>query len=219
MEERFASLCFLHVRLWTVLLNALYLSTGCAEKTITTQGTERLTPISGSILDSDHTFTLRPLHISLIDFTNCTNPYISLRMVTNYKGDTLLHFSVPGNADIQHISCLLHVTSKPSYTVYAVLLEHSLCTGGVFVTLWDDIWRRRWNVCSVWHVPGPDFSALSNEIDVIVELNEVSDHRSFTIHFMAVRKPHRAIPEVRYLSATEGKFLVLPASHSPQLPS
>ena len=138
-------------------------------------------------------------------------------MEINDKGDTLVHFSALGNADMPHQSCHLHVTTAQSQAICAVLLEHGLCAGGVFVLAWHRLWRRRWDVCSAWHSPGPDFTAPYSEIDVIVELNEVIDGRHFTIQFMAVEIPHGSTPDLRYLSATEGQFCVLAAP--PHLPS
>ena len=203
MEVRFAS-SRLRVGLWTVLLKVVCLTAGIEETMLTTNGTKQLTSKSHSTLDFDHTATVKPVQISLLDFTNCSNPFVSLKIVTNNRGDTLLSFSALGNADTPHLSCRLRVTPKPRHFISAVLLEHTLCGGGVYVMLWDNVRLIRWNVCSAWHAPGPDYTALSNETDVTVELNGAPDSCDFTILVTAVKKPHLKMPELRYLSVTEG---------------
>ena len=69
----------------------------------------------------------------------------------------------------------------------------------------DNAGLRRWDVCAAWHAPGPDFVTTSGVVDVSVELNDVIDPCDFTINVRAVEKPSGDL-ELRYLSATEGKY-------------
>ena len=75
--------------------------------------------------------------------------------------------------------------------------------------LWDNAGRKRWDVCSTWHVPGPDFLASSNVTDVIVELNDVIEPCDFTISVRSVRKKAKGELEERFLSATECELCVI----------
>ena len=73
--------------------------------------------------------------------------------------------------------------------------------------LMDNANRTRWDVCSAWHASGPDFTALSNVTEILVDLNDVIDECHFNINVRATQKPRKGELEVRYLSRTEGKLL------------
>ena len=105
-------------------------------------------------------------------------------------------------------SCGMYVTSQTGKIISVVLLEHSPCASGVFVLLWDNVMRKRWDVCSTWHVPGPAFMTSSTALEIVVELNDVSDPCDFNISAMAVLKPPKGELELRNLSATEGKVSI-----------
>ena len=123
----------------------------------------------------------------------------------------MLIVSVPGHHGTEPVTtqpCAVNLTSRAGKSISAVLLEHSPCAGGVFVLLWDKVRHRRWDVCSTWHAPGPAFMTSSTVVEIIVELNDVSDPCDFNISAKAVVKPPEKELELRYLSATEGKIWV-----------
>ena len=74
------------------------------------------------------------------------------------------------------------------------------------VLLWDNTRRRRWDVCSAWHAPGPDFTTSADAANVNVELTDATDPCNFNISVTAMKKPLPAIVELRFLSTTEGYF-------------
>ena len=144
--------------------------------------------------------------------TNCTNPFITLSTEANQDRTLLLTFSVlrsPDGIQRKPLACLAHLTSPPPYVISAVLLEHSACGGGVFVLLWDAKRRQRWDVCSSWHAPGPDFIASSGTAAVSIEARDLSDRCDFTIGVKATDMPSAGGLEVRSLSATEGTVYVV----------
>ena len=72
--------------------------------------------------------------------------------------------------------------------------------------LWDNVTRRRWDVCSTWHVPGPTFVTSSSVAEIIVELNDATDPCDFNVSAMAVVNSLERKLEVLLLSTTEGKL-------------
>ena len=102
------------------------------------------------------------------------------------------------------LTCHVHITSPPLFVISAVLLEHSLCDGGVFVSFWENTTRRAWDICSAWQTPGPDFVTSSNVADVIIELNDAAFPCYITLSARAVKKPQEGQLELRHLSAKEG---------------
>ena len=143
--------------------------------------------------------------------TNFSFPNASLDTFTEDDRHLLLVVSLPGDHGTEPMttqSLAVYLTSQAGNSIAAVLLEHSPCAGGIFVLLSDKASRRRWDVCSTWHAPGPAFITSSNEVEIIVELNEATDPCTFNISAMAVVKPPGRKLELWNLSATEGKFLV-----------
>ena len=139
---------------------------------------------------------------------NCTHTSATLTTLRKDSRAVSLNFSAYPAYDVLSVTsltCKAYLTTQPRYVISAVLLEHSPCGGGVHVVLRDDAHRRRWDVCSTWHAPGPDFMASSNVAEVTVILSDVTDPCDFTIHVSAMKKPKRGDLEVRYLSVTEGK--------------
>ena len=198
------------VGLLSGLLTLVCLASSTGKLIVTTQDTNQLSNKSLPLLNSDNTVTVKPVHNAPLAHTDCTDPHISLHTLTSDDGPALLTVSGAGVADARMTSlpCGVHLTSQPGSVVSAVLLEHSPCDGGVFVLLWDNATHRSWDVCSVWHAPGPDFMATSNVVNVSVELIGVSNYFDFTIHVRAMEKPRGEL-EMRYLTATEGKCLCL----------
>ena len=156
----------------------------------------------------EHNETEPQVNDRLFAKIDCTDPYISLNRQTRKNGFTRITFSTPDrNVAYTSLSCGVNLTSLPDYVVSAVLLEHSLCDGGVFVLLADYTKSRRWDVCSIWRAPGPDFTSSSRVVSVRIELSDVIDPCVFTISIIATEKPREAELTLRYLSATEGKYL------------
>ena len=144
---------------------------------------------------------------SLRAVTNCTTPHTLLNVLTNSHRDILLVFSALGDNDARHmtsVTCHVRLKSQQRYVISAVLLEHSICGGGVFVLLWDNTTRIPWDVCSVWQVPGPDVVTSSNVADVSIELVHIRDPCDLNISIMAVEKTSEGHLELRYLSTAEG---------------
>ena len=142
---------------------------------------------------------------------NCSIPNASLEISSEDNIHQLLIFSLAGGQGTEPVttsSCGVYLTSQAGKIISVVLLEHSPCASGVFVHLWDNAMRKRWDVCPTWHVPGPAFMTSSTALEIVVELNGVSDPCDFNISAMAVLKPPRGELELRNLSATEGKVLI-----------
>ena len=145
----------------------------------------------------------------------CRNPNASVNISVEDKGEILLIFSAlinPEGAHIESLICKVHFVSALRYVMSLVLLEHTLCNGGVIVVLSDTSRRRRWNVCSALQAPGPDFLTLSNVADVSVEFKDVihiSEVNLFevTISVVALEKPEQGELLLRHLSAKEGTIL------------
>ena len=144
---------------------------------------------------------------TLLARINCTDRNISLTTLTNADRSILITFSTPdhGATRITSLPCWLRLRSQPPYVLSAVLLEHTLCDGGVFVLLLDRSRSRQWDVCAVWHAPGPDFLSLSPLVIIRFNLIDVSDPCNFTIHVRAMDKPVKGELEKKYLLSTEGK--------------
>ena len=143
--------------------------------------------------------------------TFCTDPHTSLTNVTTDDGYVRLIFSVlvHDRETIHSLVCTIRLTSQPSHAISAVLLDHCPCSGGVSVLLRDGTRgkrRRRWDVCSSWRVPGPDFTTTSGMVEMEVEWSDVADPCEFSVRVMAVEKPQARELELRYLSDTEGMF-------------
>ena len=141
--------------------------------------------------------------------TSCATSYISLNAVINEEGYTLLSLSAPEHHEATpptSVQCSVHLKSHPHTTISAVLLQHSPCGFGVFVVLWDGKWWKRWDVCSAWHVPGPDFTTSSNELNVKVEFSELHDPCDFIISVGAEKNQTTQHLEVHFLSTKEGKL-------------
>ena len=140
--------------------------------------------------------------------TNCTTSHVSLKSVINEEGCALLSLSALGHhksAPVTVLPCRIHLESQTRYFISAVLLQHSSCGFGVFVVLWDNYRWTRWDVCSAWHVPGPDFRTSSNYLNILVEVSEVHDPFDFIISVKAEQLDPRKL-EVHLLSADEGKL-------------
>ena len=154
--------------------------------------------------------TEKPPYNLLFAYDNCSSPAASLSTVSESDGRLLLTFSSPGGHDSGTMSvllCVVRLTAHTNRSISAVLLEHSPCAGGVFVLLQDRVRRRRWDVCSSWHTPGPAFMTSSNVVEISVELNDVTDPCDFNISAMAVEKPLKGQLELWYLSSSEGQCL------------
>ena len=156
----------------------------------------------------EHNGTGTQLNDRMFAEIDCADPYISLNRQTKDNGSTLFTISTP-DRDVAYTSysCGVYLTSQPDYVLSAVLLEHTLCDGGVSVLLSDNTTFRHWDVCSIWRAPGPDFTSSSRMVSVRIELSDVTDPCVFTISIIATEKPHEAELTLRYLSATEGKYL------------
>ena len=157
--------------------------------------------------------SLGRLHYSLkVHTANCTNRYLSLTtLVLNNKG-VLLNFTSKGQIDVEASmsqTCRVVLVSHPLLAIWTVLLEHSWCGGGVFVLPLKGKQRRRWDVCSVWHSPGPDVMTSTSVADVQIELNDVIVPSNFTLYARAVIKRGKNRLEEHFLSATEGEIAVL----------
>ena len=125
----------------------------------------------------------------------------------------LLSFSAERSHDDAHVivTCHARLISQASNVISAVLLEHSPCAdGGVSVLLLDNSTHRRWDVCSSWHAPGPDFTSNYSVADVNIELADVINPFNVTISVRAVNKGDPSEIEMRYFSATEGTSVCLP---------
>ena len=152
--------------------------------------------------------TDNPTNNSLRAYANCSNRNAALDIFSESDEHLLLTFSTSGGdgaAPMAALSCAVSLTSQAGKNISAVLLEHSPCVDGVFVLLWDNVTHRRWDVCSTWHAPGPAFMTSSNEVEIIVELNDATDPCDFNVSAMAVVNSPKRKLEVRSLSATEGK--------------
>ena len=159
--------------------------------------------------ETDEVTEKRPYNL-LLAYDNCSSSAASLSILSESDERLLLTFSSPGGHDSETTSVLLCVVSLTAHairSISAVLLEHSPCAGGVFVLLWDRVRRRRWDVCSAWHTPGPAFMTSSNVVEISVELNDVTDPCDFNISAMVVTKPLEGKLELRFLSSTEGQSL------------
>ena len=189
---------------------SLTLTAGVEERTGTTQNTDQPTTISLPAGTFDHNATDKQSHRSLRADSNCTNPSVSLYTVTKSDRSTLLTFSAVGDqhmAQAPSSTCGVQLTSQPSDVIFAVLLNHSVCDGGVFVLLWDNTRHRRWDMCSAWNVPGPDFVTSSSIIYISIELVEVTVLWDFAIKVRATKKTPKGELELKYLSSVEGKLL------------
>ena len=174
---------------------------------MTTQDANRAFNDSLSLGSSDIKPTAKPQHNKVHTLINCTNPHVSVTAQTNDDGFVLLTFSTPEHdVEMTSLSCGVHMTSQQDEVISAVMLEHSPCDGGVFVLLWDSSTRRRWDVCSVWHVPGPDFMTASNMLDVTIEVVDVTDRSDFSVSVRAMEKPSKGELELKYLSLTAGTY-------------
>ena len=187
------------------------LATSSRRETVTSCGTNRF--ITGSPPTRNfHDETLdRRLLSPLLVHADCTKSHISLSTSNSDDGGTLLVVFVQEDYDVEQLTslaCEVHLTSQSHDNISAVLLEHSPCGGGVFVLLSDNIEHRRWDVCSVWRAPGPDFTTLSNTLDISFELFDNSEPRNFTISARAVESHLLGELEIRYLSPKEGKLFV-----------
>ena len=184
------------------------------EETPTTRSVHQSTSESQDAEDSDNMVTDAQSKHQLRALANCTSLYVSIYVLTNDDRDVLLTFSSFKSADVRFmtsLSCRIHLTSPPSSVISAVLLEHSLCSGGgVFVLLWDNATRTSWDVCSAWETPGPDFVTSSNTADVSIELNDVSYPFDLNISVRAIDKPLEGQLELRFISATEGNLIMSP---------
>ena len=190
---------------------SIYL-TGSKEHSAATQRVKRLVTDSQSSGAGHHVVIKKPQHISLHAYTNCSLPNALLGSFSEEDGHTLFTFSMTGDYETTPVttlsSCTMYLTSQANYVISAVLLEHSPCTSGVFVLLWDNVTSRRWDVCSAWHAPGPSFTTSSNMAEVSIELNDVTDPCDFNISILAVDNSSKGKLELRYLSPNEGKAWV-----------
>ena len=153
--------------------------------------------------------TEKPLNTLLSAHVNCSDPNASLGTFSDSDGRLLLTFSAPGGhgqGTVTTLPCDVRLISQASENISAVLLEHSPCSGGVFVLLLGRGTRRRWDVCSTWQAPGPSFIS-SSDVEIIVELNDITDPCNFSISAIGVVNPPEGQLELWYLSATEGQFL------------
>ena len=177
----------------------------------TSRQANQLIPKSQIVENSDAHFTEKQLDDFLNVNANCTSPYVSLDISVKDEGDILLVFSTlisPEGVYIQSLICTVHFVSAPRSVMSMVLLEHTLCNGGVIVVLSDTSRRRRWRVCSVLQAPGPDFLTSSNVADISVEVRDVTDLFQVTISVKAVEKPEEAELVLRHLSTKEGTILL-----------
>ena len=143
---------------------------------------------------------------------NCTSRYLSFTTSTLDDTGILLTFTSKGNLDVKvqrPQTCRIHLKSHSRDVIWAVLFEHCKCGGGVFVFLWDGTRHRQWDVCSVWHSPGPDMMTSTSVVDMQIEINDVIEPCKFTIYVKPVKETPTGQLEVHYLSATEGKFILL----------
>ena len=141
---------------------------------------------------------------------NCTSRYFSLNTSIMDDAGMLLTFTSKGHLDVKAHrpqTCRIHLTSHSRDVIWIVLLEHSLCGGGVFVFLSDGAPSTQWDVCSVWHSPGPDMMTSTSVADLQIEINDVIDLCKFTLYVKPVRETPKDQLEVHYLSATEGGFI------------
>ena len=182
---------------------------GSEEQIESTSSTNHNVTASMSAGDFNHTATeTQPSFVHA--YANCTDPYASPVLTTDGDGDTLLTFSAAPDHGATHAAlpaCVVHLTSQRSHVISAVLLEHSPCHGGVFVTLLEATRRRQWDVCSAWHTPGPNFMTLSNVVEVRILLADASNACDLNISIRAVRKLRKGELETRYLSSSEGSIL------------
>ena len=184
---------------------------GSEERLLTTQSGGQFIPESQHAENIDHNATENQPHDILHVLTNCTTPFASLNVLNDDDLGILLTFFVLRNDDAMHMTslCRAHLRSQPRYVISAVLLEHSLCDGGVFVLLWEGTKRTSWDVCSAWQAPGPDLVTSSEVVDVSVELKNVKGPCDLTLSVRAVKRPHDGQLELRHLSFTEGKIYLL----------
>ena len=205
--NRYLLALILNVRL--LRISYVDLVAGSTEKIVTTDTANG--QASNLLLDEklDQTATEKR-YISLHVNSSCTTNTVWAKTAIKGDGHIQLTFLIPENHNVVHASetCKVRLTSRPSYVIWAVLLEHSPCGGGVIVLLWDKEGRRQWDVCSAWHAPGPDFTTSSNKADVSVELSDVTDHCNFTISVRAVDQIQTGQLELMYLSSTEGTSLL-----------
>ena len=177
-------------------------------KTVTSLYTSLSLARSQSLGSFDDIAAEKQENSSLGVLTNCSDSYVKIETLTNEDGSILLSFSVLHYYKPLYLTsqeCTVHLTSQTPNVISVVLLEHSLCGGGVFLLLWDRARRKRWDVCSVWHAPGPDFVTSLNVVDVNVERVYVTDPCNFSVSVRAVEKLPTAETQTRYLSATEGR--------------
>ena len=196
--------------LLTEQLNAFLLlvclASGSEEMTMATQGTRQSQNNTSSVGYLDEKAIVKQQHIALFAQLNCSDPQISLNTQEDDDGFTVLTVSGPGHASplVTSLPCVVHLTSQPDYVISAVVLEHIPCEGVVFLLLSGNTASRRWDVCSVWHAPGPDFTTESNVLDVSIEMTDLTYPCDFVINFRAVARPRAAEVVLRYLSAAEG---------------
>ena len=177
-----------------------------AEEKKTSRQSNHFIPKTQIVENSDASLTKIQLNVN----TSCTSPYVLLDISVKGEGDILLIFYAlpnPEGENIKSLICRVHFVSAPRYVMSMVLLEHTLCHGNVIVVLSDTSRRRRWHVCSAFHVPGPDFLTSSNVADVSIEFRDVTDLFEATISVMAVEKPEKGELVLRHLSAKEGQIV------------
>ena len=153
-----------------------------------------------------------PLHA----LTNCTTPFASADILVHNDQDILVTFSAGGDDDARYMrsqTCHIYVTSQAFYVISVVLLEHSLCDGGVFVLVWDNTSRKPWDVCSSWQTPGPDFVTSSNRAYVSIDLSGVTQPSDLILSIRAIEKPTKGLLELRHLSDKEGRAHLFVDSH------
>ena len=192
-----------------LLISTLTLTAGIEDKAVKTQDTDKRTAFSLSYGDFDSNATDEQSHSLLQAHSYCTNSSVALSALTTEDRDTRLTFSVREDQHVAHLTsstCRVQFTSQPTFVISAVLLDHSACGGGLFVLLWDNARHRRWDVCSAWNVPGPDYMTSSNIINVSVELVEITGSCDFTINVRAMEKTCKGELELKYLSGTEGMY-------------
>ena len=196
----------------SLLTGIATLMAGMEEKNLTTPATDSLTAISLQSMDFVNAAMQKQWQNSQSADMKCINSSVSLKTLTKDDGDMLLTFSAPEthhSVQMTQLTCTVHVTSRPSFVISAVLLEHSPCVGGIFLVLWDNTTRKHWDICSIWHVPGPDFMTSSHVAHVRVELFDVTDPFDFAISIRSIAKLSNRELEIRYLSTTEGLLLLL----------
>ena len=185
---------------------------GNEERLLTTQSGGQFIPTSQHAENIDHNATENQPHDILHVLTNCTTPFASLNVLNNDDLSILLTFFVSRDDDAAHMTSLIchaHLQSQPRYVISAVLLEHSLCDGGVFVLLWEGTKRTSWDVCSAWQAPGPHLVTSSEVADVNIESKNVKGPCDLTLSVRAVKKPRDGQLELWHLSATEGTVYLL----------